>query len=264
MKMRHAFMFAALSLCATAAHAQSLGIAPGEIREGIKGGEPIRFELTVANDGDTPVVMHASVQDLWYNDKNEKTFDPPGTHPRSAANWLEFVPRDFTVPAHGSGKVNVVVTPPAVVSGGYYAVLFVESKPALAQAATAQSQAVFTSLRLGAIVLLNAVGTETYAINVSDATLVPPGPDQPLSLKFKLTNQSNSHIFPQAKLAILKANRQVVARTENQPKRFFPDQKDEVTLSWAGTLPPGDYLAILSIIYGDNKIDTREFPFTVR
>jgi len=263
--MRHsALLLLLLAAFAPAAEAQSLGLAPGEIRAGVKPGEPVRFDLTVANDGDSPVVMHASVMDLWYNEKNEKTFSVPGNHPRSAANWLEFVPRDFTVPAHGSGKVSVVVTPPADISGGYYAVLFAESKPALAQAGTGEKQAIFTSLRLGALVLLNAMGTEAYGMEVTEPAFAAPGADQPLSLTFRVANTSNTHIFPQAKLAILKSDRQLVARTEAEPKRFFPGQTDTLALSWPGTLPAGDYLAILTVVYGNDQVYTREFPFTVK
>jgi len=250
--------------CAPEAHAQSLGLAPGEVRAAIKPGEPVRFELTVANDGDVAVVMRTTVMDLWYNEKNEKTFGVPGTHERSAANWIEFVPRDFAVPARGAAAVSVVVTPPAEIRGGYYAVLFVESTPALAQAGTAESRAIFTSLRLGALVLLHAAGTESVAIDVADVMFTPPGPAAPLTLAIPVTNRSNTHIFPQAKLTILGADRQIVARTETDARRFFPGQTDTLTLNWTGTLPPGSYVAILALPYAEGRVFTREFPFSVR
>jgi P pilus assembly chaperone PapD len=257
------FIFAASLLVTTEGSAQSLGLAPAEIRAPFRPGEPLQFDLTVSNEGNAPVVMQASVTDLWYNDRNEKVFGAPGSQPRSAANWIEFVPRDFTVPAGGTGKVRVLITPPAGATGGYYAVLFVQSKPALAQARTAESQAIYTSMRLGALVLLNAVDTETYAIEVQPPTFTPPAPNQPLSLQFELTNRSNSHIFPQAKLAILGAGRQPVARAENEPRRFFPDQTDRMAVTWAGSLLPGDYVAILTLVYGNDKLYTSEFPFTI-
>jgi hypothetical protein len=252
-----------LAVFAAGASAQSLGIAPAEIRAPFRSGEPLRFDVTVSNGGDAPVVMQATVTDLWYNAKNEKVFGPPGNQPRSAANWVEFVPRDFTVPPQGTEKVSVLVTPPAGASGGYYAVLFVESKPALAQAGSAESRPIYTSMRLGALVLLNAVGTETYAIDVHDPTFTPPSANQPLRLEFELTNQSNSHIFPQAKLAILGPDRRLVARAENEPKRFFPDQTDRMAVSWSGALKSGEYVAMLTLVYGGDKVYTREFPFTI-
>ena len=208
------------------------------------------------------VVMRGSVTDLWYNEKtNEKIFGTPGSLPRSASNWVEFVPREFSVPAHGSGKVKVVITTPLDASGGYYAVLFVESKPELARAATAEQKAVYTNMRLGALILLSADGTENYSIEVTDAKLTPPNQNQTLGLEFQLANHSNSHIFPKVTLAILNSKKDLIARAEAEPKRFFPDQKDALSVRWPGALRAGDYTAILTIVYGKDKVYTQEFPF---
>ncbi len=258
-----AFLVALLFIPAPAA-AQSLGLAPAEVRANFKPGQLVQFDLTVSNDGGTPVVMRTSVMDLWYNQKtNEKVFGPPGSLPRSASDWIEFVPRNFAVPAHATGKVKVVITPPRGATGGYYAVLFAESKPELARAATSERKAVYTNMRLGALILLSADGTENYNIEVTDAKFTPPSRNQNLELELQLANKSNSHIFPRVRLAILNANKELVARAESEPRRFFPDQKDSMKVSWPGSLPDGDYMAILTVVYGKDKIYTQEVRFSV-
>jgi len=258
-----AFLVASLFIPALTA-AQSLGLAPAEVRANFKPGQLVQFDLSVSNDSDAPVVMRNTVTDLWYDQKtNEKVFGPPGSLPRSASNWVEFVPRDFIVPAHGTGKVKVVVTPPPGAAGGYYAVLFVESKPELSRAATSEQKAVYTNMRLGALILLNAEGTEIYSIAVTDAKFTPPSVNQNLMLEFQLANNSNSHIFPQVTLAILNTNKDLVARAEADPKRFFPGQKGSMSVSWPGSLPSGDYTAILTVVYGMDKVYTQEFPFSL-
>lgn len=244
--------------------AQSFGLAPAEVRVNFKPGQLVQFDLSVSNGSDTAVAMRTTVTDLWYNEKtNEKVFGPPGSLPHSASNWIEFVPRNFTVPAHGTGKVNVVITPPPGAAGGYYAVLFVESKPELARAATSEQKAVFTNMRLGALILLSADGTENYSIEVTDPKFTPPSGNQNLELEFQLANNSNSHIFPQVTLAILNADKRLVARAETEPKRFFPGQKDSVKISWPGSLPGGDYTGVLTVVYGKDKVYTQDFPFTL-
>src|SRR5205807_6119351 len=122
-----------LCLAALAEHAraQSLGLAPAQVVEKFKPGVPFQFDLSTVNTGDTPVDMHVEITDFWYNEKNEKVFSSPGTSPRSAANWIQFVPDHFEVAAHGSQKMKAIVTPPTDAKGGYYAVLCVQSKPQL-------------------------------------------------------------------------------------------------------------------------------------
>lgn len=251
-------------LCATAAQAQSLSLAPAEVRQSFTPGQPLRFQLTVSNEATTAATMRASVTDLWFNEKNEKTFSAPGTSPRSAANWIEFVPRDLLVPAGGAGTLNVMVTPPPDTGpGGYYAVIFVESRPELSQAGTSTTRPIFTSLRLGALVLLTSAGTEQFGLTMTGGQLIPPEKDAPLALDFTLANTSNTHVFPQAKVAILDERRRLVARAEGEPRRFFPGQTDQMRLTWPGTLPVGRYVALLTLVYGDKQVMTREFPFNV-
>jgi hypothetical protein len=217
----------------------------------------------MSNTGKTPAVMRANVTDLWYNEKNEKLFNPAGSSPRSAANWMEVVPPQILVPAGGTGKVKVVVTPPADAAGGYYGVVFLESRPELAQAATEESKAVFANIRLGSLILLSAENTEKYSVEIGDPQLTPPDATHPLKIDFQLTNNSNTHIFPETKIAILNSNHQLAAKADGAIRRFFPSQKDRLAVSWAGILPKGDYTAILTVAYGADKIVTKEFSFKV-
>jgi len=252
-----------LALLASAALGQSLGLAPAEVQTTFVPGQPFQFEVSVSNDGPNPVVMRTTVTDFWYNEKNEKIFGPPGTLPRSASDWIEFLPRNFTVPAHGANKVKVTITPPFDVAGGYYAVLFLESKPELVKEATAQNKALYANIRLGSLILLTAAKTAHESIGISEATLSPPAANQNLNLKFLLANNSNTHLFPQPRIAVLNARNEVVARAESESRRFLPGQKDWIEVPWAGVLPPGNYKAILTVLYGQDKLYTQELPFTV-
>ena len=81
-----------LAVLAGHARAQSLGLAPAQVVETFKPGVPFQFDLSTVNSGDTAVEMHVEITDFWYDEKNEKVFSSPGSSPRSAANWIQFVP----------------------------------------------------------------------------------------------------------------------------------------------------------------------------
>jgi len=252
------------TISAAPAASQTLGLTPAEVRAAFKPRQVVQFELNVSNDGDTPVPMRASVMDLWYDKAtNDKVFGTPGSLPHSASNWVTFVPPVFTLPAHGTGKVKVVVTPPPEAAGGSYAVLFVESKPELAPDTTPGGRPIYANVRLGALILLAAEGTETFHVEVTNAALTPPTPQHGLELAFQLENTSNTHIFPEARLVILNTDRQPVARTDGEAKRFLPGQKDTMHVTWAGTLPPGEYSGVLTIRYGKDQVYTQLLPLLV-
>ena len=245
-----------------AAAAQSLGLAPGEVREKFKPGVPFEIDLATSNDGSSPVEMSIEVADFWYNEKNEKVFPAPGTAPRSAANWIQFVPEHFEVPAHGAQKMKAIVTPPSDAKGGYYAVLFVQSKPQLSFTKS-NGQGVFTNMRLGCLVLLEAEETEDFKIEVSNVKVVPPSSTHPLELGFDLLNAGNTHVFPVARVAVLNAEKKMVAKAQTEEKRFLPGQKDSMHVTWTGNLPPGNYIAVLTVTYGEDRVATQQMDFNV-
>ena len=262
---RHLYLFAALIgfvIGNSQAHAQSLGLAPAQVVEKFKPGVPFEFDLSTVNSGETPVDMSVEITDFWYDEKGEKVFSSPGTSPRSAANWIQFVPDHFEVGPHGSQKMKAIVTPPADAKGGYYATLFVQSKPQLSFP-KGDGKGVFTSMRIGCLVLLKAEATEDYKITLSNVKLTPPSDAHGLALDFDLLNSSNTHVFPVARVAVLDANRKMVAKAEGNEKRFLPGQKNSMHLDWAGNLPAGNYTAILTVAYGEDHIETQQIAFSV-
>ncbi len=262
--VRHSLLVASVLLAlARVAAAQSIGLAPAQVDAVVKAGQPARFEFSVANSSDQPVAIRSMVTDLWYNEKNEKTFGPAGSSPHSAANWIQFVPRLVTIPPKSSARLTAFVTPPPDARGGYYAVAFVESKPELTTATTPDARPVYANIRLGALMLLTVEGSEQYDVQLSDFALTAPTSASPLSAAFTVHNQSNTHVFPKATLAILDADNRLVAKADGDSRRFLPGQTDRVNLSWSGTLPAGSYEGVLTVVYGDKQIQTHSLPFTV-
>jgi hypothetical protein len=251
-----------LCFAAGQARAQSLGLAPAQVVEKFKPGVPFQFDLSTVNSGDTPVDMHVEITDFWYDEKNEKVFSSPGTSPRSAANWIQFVPDHFEVGPHGTQKMKAIVTPPADARGGYYAVLFVQSKPQLSFPKN-DGKGVFTSMRIGCLVLLHAETTEEYKIELSNVKVTPPAEARGLSVDFDLLNAGNTHVFPVARVAVLDTNRKLVAKAQSDEKRFLPGQKNTMHVEWAGKLPPGNYTAVLTVAYGEDHIETQQTAFSV-
>ena len=242
----------------------TIGLTPGMVIEDFKPGQPLEMSFSVSNGSSKPLEMRGSVSDWWYNENNEKTFAPPSNSSQSAANWIEVVPRQFTVPPKGSFKFKVLVTPPTTASGGgHYAAVFIESKPELTQQATEDHKAVFTNIRLGALVLLTREKTAKYDIAVTDAVLLPPSSSRGLKVDFIVENRSNTHIFPETQLALLNEKNEIVAKSQGEVRRFLPGQKDHLSVTWDGTLPPGNYDAVLTLIYGDGKVRTQDFRFKI-
>ena len=256
-------LFLVTTLCPVGGRAQTLGLAPAQVVQKFKPGVPFEFELATANNGESSVDMNVEITDLWYNDKGDKIFPAPGSAPRSAANWIQFVPEHFVIAAHTTQKMKAIVTPPRDVKGGYYAVLFVTSRPQLTFDRTREGKQIYTNMRLGCLVLLTAGDTEDYKIELSNLRLKPPAANQGLDLTFDVANASNTHVFPIGRVAVLDSNRKLVAKAQSDMIRLLPGQKNSLQVDWSGSLPPGTYTAVLTVTYGEDRIETQQIPFDV-
>jgi hypothetical protein len=64
-------------------------------------------------------------------------------------------------------------------------------------------------------------------------------------------------------LAVLDAEKKLVAKAQTEEKRYLPGQKDSMHVSWAGSLPAGKYTAVLTVTYGEDRIETQQMSFDV-
>jgi len=93
--------------------------------------------------------------------------------------------------------------------------------------------------------------------------LTPPSENHGLRLDFNLENQGNTHVFPLPRLAILDSHHKLVGKAEADMKRYLPGQKDAMHVDWTGSLAPGDYTAVLTISYGEDRIETQTMPLVI-
>jgi P pilus assembly chaperone PapD len=260
-----AFMMAGLLIATlpVTLRAQSFAMAPAEIDETFKPGQPFTFRISVSNDGNQSAALRVTVTDFWYNEKNQKTFGTAGTSPRSAANWMEAVPAVVSLPPNGTQQLRIMVTPPANASGGYYATVFVESTPELVKSPDGGGRGVFANFRLGALVLLAAENTQKYSAEITDIKVTPPVGNTNLQVDFTFNNTGNTHVFPRPTLTIVNQARKLVGKAEGDPERSLPGQKSPMSFTWPGKLDPGHYEGLLTVVYGKGKIFTQTVPIDV-
>jgi hypothetical protein len=257
------YIFWAVSLPLAAQSKIQFGLTPAMVVQEFKPGEPFAVELEVTNGNAAPVPMRGLAMDFWYDDKNKNVFGPPGTYSQSASNWLEFVPPQIVVPANGSAKIRLVVTPPLKAEGSFYSVAFLESRPELTEPARDGRKALYTNIRLGTLLLFAAEKTQKYLVELSDVKITPPSAETAFSLDLQLSNLSNTHIFPRPALLILDKESRVVAKAQGEIKRFMPGEHKGLSIPWSGRLKSGDYEAILTLVYADDRTVTKRVPFGV-
>jgi hypothetical protein len=123
--------------------------------------------INVQNKSKEPLSVRVYVSDWVYTGQDgSKDFMPPGTNPKSCAEWIKFYPADFTIPANGKQVVNFVVAVPPDATGGHYAVLFFEVE--MGKSTDGKGGGVKVYNRLGSLFFVEADGTIKREAKVSN------------------------------------------------------------------------------------------------
>src|ERR1700741_5143678 len=110
--------------------AQSLGITPAFLETKVKRGATHTAAFSISNNTNARVRFHTSTGDYWYDEQNRRLTGPAGTLPRSASNWVQFVPTEFVVEAMSSVTVKAIITIPESANGSYYTMPIFEGEAA--------------------------------------------------------------------------------------------------------------------------------------
>lgn len=248
--------------------ALDVGVAPALIDAPVSPGAAGRVPLTITNYDPTPMTMHAYAWDYGVGPIDAKTGEstvswfPPGTQARGASTWVTVVPDEFTIAPGGSQTVSVVMSPPADASGGYYAIVFVESGPKPDPSEVAKT---VLAGRMGVKVLVRAGEAGVRDLDLEDLSVRPPTQTLPLRVELVLDNVGTLHVTPKAK-AVLRSTEggAILGRLEGESSwSFLPGQVGRLELVYPDTLPPGNYQLAGTVTYGTDDAIVLDHTFTI-
>ena len=251
----------ALMCLVQTASAISLTVAPAQQTIDMQAGSSASRTLTVTNNGDGALTVNAYAWDWWYQEDGRHAFGPPGTYERSGATWVTMDPEVQVVGPGETAQIRVHVSMPSSVDGGAYAVAFIEAR---AGTPSSEGFSMRPGGRIAVPILMASDGTQDHSLALLDANVEAPTATSPLTLRLTGENQGDTHAFPEFMGAIRSSRDQdVLARFQGNPKRLLPGQVDTIEATWSGTLPPGEYEVIGTVVSGDGQSEPVRQSFTV-
>jgi len=264
----------ALVQCFGYAQAQqnSVAITPASIDARVKRGAGYTQTFTLTNNTETRLHFKCSVADVWYDERNNRITGNPGTLPRSASPWVQFLPAEVVIEPRSSIAVKAIITVPLGATGSYYTMPVFEALPVaqspqqtVAPAGNAATASIGVRFR-GLIILTTMDGSE-YNVEILDGKILPPSPSTELTIELDLRNRGTAHVRMRGAFAILTSSGALAARGTIQEKRYVPGQRNMMRIPWAGELPTGKYTCVITLSYDRVGMEPAtlvyELPFVV-
>lgn len=267
-----AFSVIILFICFNIAQAQaaSVSISPASIDAKVKRGASYTQTFTLTNNTGTRLLLHCSLTDFWYDENNTRLTGRAGTLPRSASLWIQFSPAEVVIEPNSTATVKAVITIPQNVSGSYYAVPNFEAMPADKPTVNAvgNQAAASIGIRFRGLMMFTTDDGAEYNVEIMGGKIAPPTDSSELGLDLDLRNRGTAHAKVRGSFAILNSAGILAGRGNINEKRYLPSQRDFIKAGWAGKLPPGNYICVVTLSYNRVGLEpvslVYELPFTVK
>jgi hypothetical protein len=255
------------------AQQNSVAVTPVSMDIKVKRGASYTQTFTLTNNTGTRLRFKCSLADIWYDEHNNRITGAAGTLPRSASQWVQFLPSEVIIEPRSSIAVKAIITVPQTAGGGYYSMPIFEAMPAdqstpnssLHQASTAIASIV---VRFRGLMMLTTLDAAEYNVEILGGNVSPPSASAELVSELDLYNRSTAHVRVRGAFAILNSSGALAGRGTILEKRYLPGQRNILRTTWAGDLKPGQYTSVVTLSYdrvGSEPVTlVYELPFIVR
>ena len=218
-------------------------------------GSQAKGVINVSNSGDKPLRMRVYAEDFTY--ERTKGYVATPKHERSAIPYLQFSPRELTIPPGVTRNVRVGITlPPSAPDGEYRAAIFVDELREQEVTTDAPKNQVVMLARVASVFFIAKGGVKA---NLQVNTTV--WDNQQKKLNIVLTNQGKKSAYPNIIWKISHNNKEV-SNGSLLGVVLQADTDREVTLRTKDkdlSLPSGSYQLSGEIINGGQ----RAVPFSI-
>jgi len=250
------FACALLQSCFGYAQAQqnSVAVTPVSIDAKVKRGASYAQTFTLTNNTGTRLRVECSVADVWYDEHNNRLTGNPGTLPRSASLWVQFLPANVIVEPRSSMAVKAIITVPQTATGSYYSMPIFEALPAGASTTPAavlvgSTATASIGVRFRGLIILTTLDGSEYNVEILGGKISPPSASAELAIELDLHNRSTANVRMRGAFAILNSSGGLAGRGTIQEKRYLPSQRNIMRAPWSGELPTGKYTSVITLSY---------------
>jgi P pilus assembly chaperone PapD len=215
----------------------------------VKPDVPVSRDVTIANDGDGPVVVHVRLSDWSLDNHGELELLPPGKTSVSLAGLVHFEPEQFSLAAGQSGVIHVTMRLPADGPPTRWGLLLSEVRPAVWNKAGFGPRAI---AQLGTTLYVSRVPADRVHGELKAMDVRSQGDSMTVALK--LENPGERHLYAAAKISVRDSAGTVVADADLGTSVVLPGMERVFTWTCGVPLAPGRYAVTATMDTGEPEL----------
>lgn len=233
-----------------------------KVRLECSAGQSTRGVIRLTNPTNTPKEIRAYLEDWYYlfPFDGSKEFKPAGSFEHSAAGWIQFLPKEFTIPPYGSQVLSYEVTLPPDAKGGKVAALFFEEQ--FAEADTSEGTVgVGVAVRVASLFYIDVQGRTDRNARLENLNLTNRRGN--LAIEADFINTGNADITAGGTFYIIDSQGVVYGRGEFNDVYTLGGDTARLSAQAYNALGSGTYDMIITLKYQDETVKVVEKKISV-
>lgn len=233
----------------------SLNVDPPSVWIKVASSESKSGIINLSNKGTETISVKSYAEDWLYAKDRSKEFKKPGSIERSCSQWISVFPGNFTIDPGEVKSIKYTITAPPNALGGYYSVIFFESR--VKESEETRNSNVVVAGRIGTIIYAETEkGTvRNGAINEYSVSL--PDKNKSMSVSFNFKNDGNVILSPKGLVLITDNNSNLFGKFDINKFNILPGEVIPVKSAFNVSLGKGEYNIVTTLDFDGN------YPLTV-
>ncbi len=215
---------------------------PGATQQGV---------IEIMNMGEPLQTARVYQTDYSYQADGTSNYSEVGTVARSNATWIEFSPKQATIPPNEKVLVSYSIhAPDSTLTGSYWSMLMIEPVSEI-KPEQKQGIQVLTLVRYGVQVITQIGNTGEKSIRFQNTQLIRK--DGGRFLQLDIGNDGDRYVQPNIWVEVFDTTGQFMGKFETRQARLLPgcSIRREIDIS---TLQTGEYKALIVVDCGDEDL----------
>ncbi|MBT6688123.1 MAG: hypothetical protein HN704_04935 [Bacteroidetes bacterium] len=216
-------------------------------------GDIYKGRIKIQNSGDYAQEVRVYQTDLLYNYEDYTLYDPPVTHNRSNANWIQYSPKTTIVNAKETQFIQYEVSIPKndTISGTYWSVLMVEGVNPIDP--NEEGKLNINTITRYAIQIVTEIGDKGLGeLQFMEPTIINEGGK--IFLAIDIINSGDHYISPEVSLELYDENGVSMKKIEAGRKGIFPTTSTRFRVDLEGIEGNKTYQAIIIAAGKDDDV----------
>ena len=260
------FLLGTVSLSAWA----DIGVSTLGIDMEVAPGGSVANSILVINNSDNPAHVEIRLSDFDWDIDGKVQIVPPGTLPRSLANYITFFPSEFVLPA-GRGMaqpIRFIVSLPKEVTGPHWSLLSVREvteSPAEAPQTEGDERVVQATIGISFGVQIRQMDPTKVIRDgrITNAQVLLAQDGQPLRVITEFESLATTLLRVSGEVRFINIRGEIVAKVAIPPFRVLPAGKRRIQVPLQLSLPPGEYIALSILDFGGDFLIAGQVHFHI-